>query len=140
MAHEEMDRTDRRKFLQAGALATASAVSLSTSTPAQELVAKTPLLPKRKLGKTGVEVSILEAGAVRSDERVLRIAYANGIRIFDTAKVYGTEKNFKKWFEQDSKVRKEIFLVTKDMPRAPKDMLHMVDERLATLEIGRAHV
>ncbi len=133
MAHEEMDRTDRRKFLQAGALATASAVSLSTSTPAQELVAKTPLLPKRKLGKTGVEVSILEAGAVRSDERVLRIAYANGIRIFDTAKVYGTEKNFKKWFEQDSKVRKEIFLVTKDMPRAPKDMLHMVDERLATL-------
>ena len=69
----------------------------------------------------------------RSDERVLRIAYANGIRIFDTAKLYGTEKNFKKWFEQDAKVRKEIFLVTKDMPRAPKDMLHMVDERLATL-------
>ena len=43
---------------------------------------------------------MLEAGAVRSDERVLRTAYANGIRIFDTAKVYGTEKNFKKWFEQ----------------------------------------
>ena len=76
---------------------------------------------------------MLEAGAVRSDERVLRIAYANGIRIFDTAKVYGTEKNFKKWFEQDPKVRKEIFLVTKDMPRTPKEMLQMVDERLATL-------
>ena len=30
MAHEEMDRTDRRKFLQAGALATASAVSMSS--------------------------------------------------------------------------------------------------------------
>jgi uncharacterized protein len=133
MAHEETDRTDRRKFLQAGALATASAVSLSSSVPAQELVAKSPLLPKRKLGKTGVEISILEAGAVRSDERVLRIAYANGIRIFDTATVYGTERNFKKWFEQDAKVRKEIFLVTKDMPRVPKDMLKMVDERLETL-------
>ncbi len=37
---------------------------------------------------------MLEAGAVRSDERVLRIAYANGIRIFDTAKLYGTETQF----------------------------------------------
>ena len=29
MAHDETNRTDRRRFLQAGALATASAVSLS---------------------------------------------------------------------------------------------------------------
>jgi aryl-alcohol dehydrogenase-like predicted oxidoreductase len=133
MSHEKSDRTDRRKFLQAGAIATASAVSLAPGLGAQELVSKSALLPKRKLGKTGVEVSMLEAGAVRSDERVLRTAYSNGIRIFDTAKVYGTEKNFKKWFEQDAKVRKEIFLVTKDMPRAPKEMLRMVDERLAAL-------
>jgi aryl-alcohol dehydrogenase-like predicted oxidoreductase len=133
MGHDEMDRTDRRKFLQAGALATASAVTMAPGLGAQELVSRSPVLPKRKLGKTGVEVSMLEAGAVRSDERVLRIAYANGIRIFDTAKVYGTEKNFKKWFEQDPKVRKEIFLVTKDMPRRPNELLKMVDERLAAI-------
>jgi predicted aldo/keto reductase-like oxidoreductase len=133
MAHDETDRTDRRKFLQAGALATASAVSLTPGLSGQELVAKTAVLPTRKLGKTGVAISMLEAGAVRSDERVLRIAYANGIRIFDTAKVYGTEKNFKKWFDQDPKIRKDIFLVTKDMPRTPKEMLRMVDERLAAL-------
>jgi hypothetical protein len=133
MAHDETDRTDRRKFLQAGALATASAVSLTPGVSGQELVAKSAVLPTRKLGKTGVEISMLEAGAVRSDERVLRIAFANGIRIFDTAKLYGTEKNFKKWFEQDPKIRKEIVLVTKDMPRTPKDMLRMVDERLAAL-------
>ena len=133
MAHDETNRTDRRKFLQAGALATASAVSLAPGAVAQELVSKTIKLPKRKLGKTGVEVTMLEAGAVRSDERVLRIAFANGVRIFDTAKVYGTEPNFKKWFEQDPKVRKQIVLVTKDMPRTPKDMLKMVDQRLAAL-------
>ena len=133
MAHDETDRTDRRRFLQAGALATASAVSLTPGLTGQELVAKTPLLPKRKLGKTGIEVSMLEAGAVRSDERVLRIAYANGIRIFDTARLYGTEGNFKRWFEQDPKVRKEIVVVTKDMPKTPKEMLTMVDERLAAL-------
>jgi aryl-alcohol dehydrogenase-like predicted oxidoreductase len=133
MAHDETDRPDRRRFLQAGALATASAVSLTPGLAAQELVAKTPLLPKRKLGKTGIEVSMLEAGAVRSDERVLRIAYANGIRIFDTARLYGTEHNFKKWFEQDPKVRKEIVVVTKDMPKTPKELLTMVDARLAAL-------
>ena len=30
-------------------------------------------------------------------------------------------RNFKKWFEQDPKVRKQIVLVTKDMPRHPRD-------------------
>jgi aryl-alcohol dehydrogenase-like predicted oxidoreductase len=133
MAHEETNHTDRRTFLQAGALATASAVSLTPGLAAQELVSKSAKLPTRKLGKTGALVTLLEAGAVRSDERVLRTAYANGIRLFDTAKVYGTERNFKKWFEQDPKVRKEIFIVTKDIPRAPKDLLRMVDERLAAL-------
>ena len=33
-------------------------------------------------------------------DRILRLAFANGVRIFDTAKVYGTEILFKKWFEQ----------------------------------------
>ncbi len=134
MAHESLDRTGRRRFLQAGAVAAAaSAASLTPDAAAQQLVSKSAVLPRRKLGKTGVEITMLEAGAVRSDERVLRIAYANGIRIFDTAKVYGTEKNFKRWFEQDPKIRKDIFLVTKDMPRTPKDMLRMVDERLAAI-------
>jgi len=133
MSHDDMNRADRRKFLQAGALATAAAASLTPGLAAQELVAKSRALPTRKLGKTGALVTLLEAGAVRSDERVLRTAYSNGIRLFDTAKVYGTERNFKKWFEQDPKVRKEIVLVTKDMPRTPTDMLRMVDERLKAL-------
>src|SRR5262249_20587638 len=57
-----------------------------------------------------------------------------GVRVFDTAKVYGTEPVFKKWFQQDPAVRKQIVLVTKDTPRAPRDMLRMLDERLAALE------
>ena len=53
MAHEETDRTDRRKFLQAGALATASAVSLTPGLAAQELVAKTAGAPQAKAGQDG---------------------------------------------------------------------------------------
>jgi aryl-alcohol dehydrogenase-like predicted oxidoreductase len=133
MSKHETDCTDRRRFLQAGALATAGALGGSTGALAQQVVARDAVLPRRKLGKTGVEITILEQGAVQSPDRVLRLAFANGIRIFDTARVYGTEKNFKSWFEQDSAVRKQIVIVTKDMPRAPSQLLTMVDQRLKAL-------
>jgi aryl-alcohol dehydrogenase-like predicted oxidoreductase len=133
MAHHEKARTDRRTFLQAGALATASAVSVGTGSPGQEAVAREAVLPRRKLGKTGVELTLLEQGALMSTDRVLRLAFASGIRVFDTAKVYGTEPLFKKWFEQDARVRKEIFIVTKDTPRVPRQLLPMVEQRLKAL-------
>jgi predicted aldo/keto reductase-like oxidoreductase len=131
MDHDDTNRTDRRKFLQAGALATATAASMAPGVQSQEPSKAAATLPTRKLGKTGVEVTMLEQGAVRGQDRILRQAFANGIRLFDTAKLYGTEVLFKKWFEQSPEVRKQIFLVTKDMPRTPKNMLKLVDERLA---------
>ncbi len=133
MAQDPQARTDRRSFLQAGALATASAMSAAPASGAQQVVAREAVLPRRKLGKTGVELTMLEQGAVRSDDRVLRFAFANGVRVFDTAKAYGTEPSFRKWFEQDSHVRKEIVIVTKDTPRAPRELLTMVDQRLKAL-------
>ena len=135
MAHEEMDRTDRRTFLQAGAAVTASALSLSTVASAQDAPAKSNVLPKRVLGKTGVEITMLDQGAVRGSgyDRILRQAFASGVRVFDAAKVYGTEPNLKKWFEAEPEVRKQIFLVTKDMPKTPDQMPKMLDQRLAGL-------
>ena len=139
MSLDQTDRPDRRAFLQAGALATASALSMSTSHGAQVAPAATAkTLPKRMLGKTGLEITMLEmgTGALREQgvlERLIRLSYASGVRTFDTAKMYGTEPGFKKWFERTPEVRKEIVLVTKDNPRAPKDMLGMLDKRLAAL-------
>jgi uncharacterized protein len=138
MAHEEKDRSDRRAFLQAGAIATASALSVSPGQGAQDAPAKATTLPKRKLGKTGLEITMLEmgTGALREQgvlERLIRLSYASGVRTFDTAKAYGTEPGFKKWFERTPEVRKEIVLVTKDNPRVPKEMLAMLDKRLAAL-------
>jgi aryl-alcohol dehydrogenase-like predicted oxidoreductase len=127
------DGTDRRTFLQTGALATASVVSAAAGAHGQQVVARAPELPKRKLGKTGIELTILEQGAVLGPDRILRLAFANGIRVFDTAKIYGTEKNFKQWFQQDSSIRKQIVVITKDMPRTPEPMMRMVDERLKAL-------
>ncbi len=136
MGHDEPQGTDRRTFLQAGAAATAAALIPGATATAQDAEkAAAPALPRRKLGKTGVEITMLDQGAVRSQslDRILRAAYASGIRTFDTAKVYGSEPDFRKWFEREPAVRKEIFLITKDMPRTPRDMTRMVDERLETL-------
>jgi len=133
MRPSDLDRTDRRTFLQAGALATASALSVTAGAEAQQVASRHSELPKRKLGRTGIELTILEQGAVLGPDRILRLAFANGIRVFDTAKIYGTERNFKQWFEQDSAVRKQIVVVTKDMLRTPAPMMRMVDERLKAL-------
>jgi aryl-alcohol dehydrogenase-like predicted oxidoreductase len=128
------DAWNRRAILASGA---AAAVGLTGGSGgfAQEpgAQAKPQPLPTRKLGKTGVELTILEQGGVRNPDRVIRGSFANGVRVFDTAKVYGTEAHFKKWFEQDSSIRKQIFLVTKDMPREPRQLLSMLDERLEAL-------
>ena len=135
--------SNRREFIQHASVATTAAVttaSANAQTPAaaddaQKNDAPAKPLTRRKLGKTGVEITMLNQGAVRGQgyDRILRFAYSQGIRTFDTAKVYGTEPQFKKWFEQSPEVRKEIFLVTKDMPKKVTDMIAMLDQRLETL-------
>jgi aryl-alcohol dehydrogenase-like predicted oxidoreductase len=141
MARDESNSTDRRAFLRAGAAASASAFSLSNGSSAQEsqkAAAEPPMtVPRRLLGKTGVEVTMLDLGSGvgpgTNFERILRAAYASGIRTFDTAKIYGTEPNFKRWFQQMPEVRKEIFLIAKERPRRPSELLTSIDERLKTL-------
>ncbi|MGE3819351.1 MAG: aldo/keto reductase [Isosphaeraceae bacterium] len=139
LEHEHgANAVDRRAFLQAGAVAAASTAAATSARTSGQDVPKQPgamEVPRRKLGKTGVEITMLDQGAVRSTalERILRFSFASGVRVFDTAKVYGSEPDFRKWFEREPTVRKEIFLVTKDEPKTPRDMLRMIDQRLETL-------
>ncbi|WP_435018723.1 aldo/keto reductase [Tundrisphaera sp. TA3] len=135
MDHAGPAETDRRGFLQAAAVLAAGAAAAQAqdkAAPAQPRV-----LPRRKLGRTGAEVTILNQGAVRSEaiDRIFRAAFSGGIRMFDAAKAYGNEPLFRKWFEQDPKVRDEIFLVTKDEPKEPGQLVGMLDQRVETLGI-----
>jgi len=98
------DSLDRRTFLETGAalVAAGSAINdrsdaiaqdASKSQPkiATDLTVKVGPVPTRKLGKTGVDVSILNLGTWKCVglDRILRYAWANGIRYVDTAKSYG---------------------------------------------------
>jgi uncharacterized protein len=141
--HDESDLTgtiNRREFLGtgAGAIAVASTVGIAREAGAQtgSQASKSTVLPKRTLGRTGVEVSMLNLGTWRSVglDRVLRFAWANGIRYVDTAKSYGSEPAIGRWLQAMPEVRKELFLVTKDHPNSPKEMINKLDERLDALK------
>lgn len=130
------DLPHRREFLQAGAAATVAAAALrSTSGVLAQEEASGKTLPRRTLGRTGAEVTILNHGTWRAPglDRLLRFAYASGVRYFDTAKSYGSEPSFKRWFQAQPEVRKEIFLVTKDTPSTPRQLLQQLDQRLDEL-------
>lgn len=136
---------DRRDFLQAGVATTAAAASLHAGVvsakafddepagPAQNK----PILPTRVLGKTGAVVTILNQGTVgepTSLNRLLRYAYKEGVRYFDTAESYkNSEGVFKDWFAAQPEVRKNIFLATKNGVGTPSDMLKKIDLRLERL-------
>jgi len=137
MNDHDVPEVNRRGFLQTGAVATASALTLgSTGSQAAPAPAKPPVIPRRPLGKTGVDVTILNLGTWQSPgtDRLLRFAYAHGVRYYDTADCYGSEPAIARWLQAMPEVRKEIFLATKDHPRSPRELIPMLDRRLAALQ------
>jgi uncharacterized protein len=142
MSESTFKSVDRREFLQAGVAATAVAASLAPGS-ASAIAAddkpsqNKPALPKRVLGKTGVEVTLLTQGTVgqpQALDRLLRLAYREGVRYFDTAEGYANaETVFHKWFDAAPEVRKTIFLATKSHVGKPGEMLRKVDQRLERL-------
>ena len=141
MNEPQSNPLDRRMFLQAGAAVTAAATGLAGGVTAAQDPAPggdKPVLPTRKLGRTGVEVTLLNHGTVGEPAglaRLLRSAYKEGVRYFDTAEGYrNSEKVIGDWLTAMPEVRKNIFLATKSHVKTPGDMLKKLDERLARLK------
>ena len=125
MSHdEETHETDRRTFLQAGALSPRPRPwRVAPALEAQDAPGQgRRACPGGSWARPASRSRCSTRGpcAASGLDRLLRFAFASGVRVFDTAKVYGSEPDFKKWFEQAPEVRKQIFLVTKDdRPRPP---------------------
>jgi predicted aldo/keto reductase-like oxidoreductase len=145
MSEHDRLQVDRREFLQAGAAVTAASALTLGATPAgmAQDAKTTKILPTRKLGKTGVDVTILNAGTGgwRDGARtpgLIRAAYASGIRYLDTAKAYGTEPAIATFFKAVPEARKDTFVVTKYAPEkteTPKKLMEELDQNLARLQL-----
>jgi predicted aldo/keto reductase-like oxidoreductase len=137
---DEIADMNRRGFLEAGAgtLAAAAVLGHAAGAQAQEKAKATnsAILTKRVLGRTGVEVSMLNLGTWKSVglDRILRFAWANGIRYIDTAASYGSEPAIARWLKATPEIRKEIFLVTKEHPTTPSKLIAGLNKRLETLQ------
>jgi len=100
-----------------------------------------PDIPKRKFGKTGVEVPILSLGGIvdfTSNQILLKKALDWKTTYWDTANGYhggNSELGIGKFFEKFPEARKKIFLVTKGGSRNVKQLTNMLNlsmERMKT--------
>lgn len=122
---------DRRDFLKlsAAAAATGLAFPAAAQEPAAHLTAQTT----RTLGKTGIQCSLLGQGTgmrgwnggsdmtrLGRNEfvKLLEHGYANGIRFFDLADMYGSHTYLREAMKRSIK-REDIMILSKAISRAP---------------------
>ena len=132
----------RRDFLKTVGLAgiASTGIEATKALAAQEQSdGKTASIPRRKLGKTGVEVSALALGGMFdtvNNQLLLRQARNWGVTYWDTAEGYGnglSEEGFGRFFARNPEARKEIFLVTKFRAAQPANMTESIDKALKRL-------
>jgi uncharacterized protein len=87
MRDDDRSPTDRRTFLQAGAIAAAGALGTPAAQAAQDAAARPIELPRRPLGTTGIDITILDQGTGKGPDvdRLLRYGFARGVRAYDTS-------------------------------------------------------
>jgi aryl-alcohol dehydrogenase-like predicted oxidoreductase len=105
---------------------TTSETSGAAAQPAEDKLG--PTLPRRRLGTTGVEVTLLGAGGAHIGDveeavaqEVIEAAIAEGIRFFDTAKLYGegrSEQRLGRYLVP--KYRDHVFLMSKSLATSGK--------------------
>src|SRR5450759_4383105 len=99
--------------------------------------------PKRKLGKTGVEVSILTLGGMFdtiNNQLLLKQALKWGVTYWDTAESYGnglSEEGMGRFFARNPEARKEVFLVTKLQAKGG-NLTERLDKSLKRLQTDHA--
>jgi aryl-alcohol dehydrogenase-like predicted oxidoreductase len=96
------------------------------------------VLPKRKLGRAGKEVTMLGVGGYhvgwtteKDAQAVIEAAMEGGIRFFDTAESYGphtSEIRYGKYLTP--KYREEVFIMTKSTAKDAKTMQEHLDASL----------
>jgi aryl-alcohol dehydrogenase-like predicted oxidoreductase len=136
----------RREFIQTAAAVAVAGLG-SRAAAAQERSAGIPMkpgsIPRRPLGKTGVEVSILALGGVIGMQRpptenhdpaaIAETALDLGITYFDTAPSYNNGQSETNYGQVLARRRGEVFLACKTGDRSYDGTLRSVEQSLKRL-------
>ena len=139
---------DRRKFMgQLAAMTVAGTAVLQTGIPelgGTKTGANKSIIPKRILGKTGVEVSALILGGVSgmalkptadfNPSEIANTAIDLGITYFDTAAAYANGQSETNYGVVLAKRRKEVFLASKTINRTYDGTMRSFEESLGRLQ------
>lgn len=136
----------RREFLTASALtglALPAAAAIESPKPAVPPLAptasSTPVIRKRKLGKTGMEVSEVAFGCmITSDQSVIERAADLGVNLFDTARGYQGGNNERLVGAALKGRRDKVFISTKSGGKTKDEALAHLEESLR--QLGTDHV
>lgn len=128
-----LDKLDRRSFLKAGALGAAAAVGLPALARGAEESETAPVY--RTLGRTGLKVSVVGIGAMRTTEpAILQAAFDRGVNYLDTAHCYMGGRNEKIVGKALKGYRDKVYVATK-CHIGPRDaMLKSVEDSLRSLQ------
>lgn len=118
-------RRDFMKTVGLAGLAAGAGATGALAAPQQPVSpGKAAVMPKRKLGKTGAEVSVLNLGGMFdtiNNQLLLKQAVKWGVTMWDTAEAYGnglSEEGMGRFFARNPGTRQEVFLVTKLVPKS----------------------
>ncbi len=142
----------RREFIVAGLAVPVVAAEVSAATaappggaanPSATLPAvpnaKAPVIRKRKLGKTGLEVSEVGFGCmITSDQSVIERAVDLGVTLFDTARSYQGGNNERMVGAALKGRRDKVVISTKARPTTKAEVLASLEESLK--QLGTDHV
>jgi aryl-alcohol dehydrogenase-like predicted oxidoreductase len=140
-------KMDRRKFLGTMAAIAATGIGYKQSINAGESngpgESKEAVIPKRVLGKTGAEVSILALGGVigmqlppskdHDPAAIAEMALDLGITYFDTAPSYNNGQSETNYGQVLARRRKEVFLACKTGDRSYDGTMRSVEQSLKRL-------
>ncbi len=122
---EKHGKTSRRNFLKTvgavgiGSVFASARAKAEPSSPEKSQKSKLPQVPRRKLGKTGVEVPCLSIGLMYNlleNQIVLRKSLDWGVNYWDTSNGNAggnSERGIGKLFAKNPDARKNVFLVSK---------------------------
>ena len=125
---KEKKQINRRNFLKTVGVAGLGSVLTSANSKAQTEESKTdkpseqpkmPQVPKRKLGKTGVDIPCLAMGGtvnLLENQIMLQKALEWGVTYWDTSDSYeggNSELGIGKYLEKNPQMREKLFIVTK---------------------------
>lgn len=124
---------DRRTFLKVGTFGTAAFIS-GTAQGQADASGVTPMF--RTLGRTGLKITTVSVGAMRTSEvAVFRAAFDMGINYIDTARVYMDGRNEAIVGEALQGYRDKVYVATKVKPGTKEEMRKSINESLAGLKL-----